>query len=290
VLPDRAEVAGGHDRVRRQPVDLGLVEQQEERAVAADAVLRVAPVEPGDVDPSLVQLGQPPVGALAQLGQLAELDRLGGAGLGARGRLALLEPVVAERALERPAVVLAQVDDAVRTGRDAVAAAVADVRLDDDRAELGAEQRAGRAHVEARGVGAVLADVRRHQPLHAVGAGLRRLVVARRRADRRHPEIGDADVERLLDERHVPPGGGTELLGVVVRHAGEEVAVLGHLVPLLAGHLARLAADAHRGVGEEAHPGRVRVVPGVVLDVVEPAPQAAHQESSSGSATPARRR
>ena len=35
------QVARGHHRVRRQAVDLGLVEQQEERAVAADAVVRV---------------------------------------------------------------------------------------------------------------------------------------------------------------------------------------------------------------------------------------------------------
>ena len=35
------QVARGDDRVRRQAVDLGLVEQQEERAVAADAVGRV---------------------------------------------------------------------------------------------------------------------------------------------------------------------------------------------------------------------------------------------------------
>src|SRR5207302_7565310 len=50
------------------------------------------------------------------------------------------------------------VEHAERAGGDAVAATVADVLLHDDRAELGAEQRARRAHVEAGGVRAVLAD------------------------------------------------------------------------------------------------------------------------------------
>src|SRR5438874_2022990 len=56
----------------------------------------------------------------------------------------------------------------------------------------------------------------------------------------------------LLDERDVPPGGRAELRGVVVAEAGEVEAVVGQLVPLLAGHFAGLAADAERGVGEES--------------------------------------
>ena len=47
VPPHRRQVAGGDHRVRRQAVDLGLVEQQEERAVAADAVVGVVAVQPG---------------------------------------------------------------------------------------------------------------------------------------------------------------------------------------------------------------------------------------------------
>src|SRR3712207_8124919 len=48
---------------------------------------------------------------------------------------------------------------AVGAGRHAVAAAVADVALHHHGAELGAEQRPGRADVQAAGVRAVLADV-----------------------------------------------------------------------------------------------------------------------------------
>ncbi len=56
----------------------------------------------------------------------------------------------------------------------------------------------------------------------------------------------------LLDEAHVPPGRGRERPRVVVRQRGEVGRLRRQLVPLLAGHLARLAADAERGVGEEA--------------------------------------
>src|ERR1700749_1334302 len=51
------------------------------------------------------------------------------------------------------------------------------------------------------------------------------------------------------------PGVGGELAGVVGRLTEEVQPVVGDVVPLLAGHLARLAADADRRVGEEAHPG-----------------------------------
>jgi formate dehydrogenase iron-sulfur subunit len=98
---------------------------------------------------ALVQRGDPRRRAFAQLVELAELDRLGGARLGAGRRLALLESVVAQGALPGPAVALAQVDHAVGTRRHAVPAAVAHVGLHEHRVELGADQRAGRARVEA---------------------------------------------------------------------------------------------------------------------------------------------
>src|SRR5581483_4568864 len=116
-------------------------------------------------------------GARPQLLERTELDRLGRARLRARRRHALGESVVAERALPRPAVALALIDDAVGAGGDAIAAAVADVLLHDDGAELGAEQRSGRAHVEAGGVGAVLAHIARHQPPHVA---LHRLLLTER--------------------------------------------------------------------------------------------------------------
>ena len=63
--------------------------------------------------------------------------------------------------------------------------------------------------------------------------------------------LGDA-VAVLLDEGHVTPRAGTECARVVVGQPEQVQAVLGDDVPLLARDLARLAADAERGVGEEA--------------------------------------
>ena len=101
VLPHAGQVAGGDHRVRRQAVDLGLVEQQEERPAAADAVVRVVQVEPGLGLAGRAQVRHPQRGPLAQLVQRAELDRLGRAGLGAGRVQAGAEPVVAQRALVR---------------------------------------------------------------------------------------------------------------------------------------------------------------------------------------------
>src|SRR5205807_9117028 len=111
----------------------------------------------------------------------------------------------AERALPDPAVLLPPersrgrirrrrqvplVEHPERTGRYAVAAAVADVLLDDDRLELRPEERARRADVEARRMRAVLADVGAHQPAKRVHLAVVRIALRL----------------SLLDERDVPPG------------------------------------------------------------------------------------
>ena len=195
--------------LRRQPVALGRLGEQEERAEPAGQLVLgrvVRAVQVGACDPALVQRRDPPRRDLAQLVVGAELDRVGRAGLRAGRLQAVLEPVVAERALGGAAVVVVAVDDAERARRDAVAAAVADVGLEHDGAELGADQRAGRARVEAAGVRAVLADVGHEHPVAEV-------------VDR---PLGDGPrgrcraCVRRLDEAHVPPGGGAERAGVVV--------------------------------------------------------------------------
>jgi len=50
----------------------------------------------------------------------------------------------------------------------------------------------------------------------------------------------------------VPPGVRRELARVVVAHARERQVVGRQRVPFLARNFAGFAADAHRGVGEEA--------------------------------------
>src|SRR3954471_24074978 len=203
-----------------------------------------------------------------QLVDLPELDRVGRARLRAGGLVPAFEPVVAERAFPDPAVLLLPedrqvqgrllgrprrqltlVEDAERTGWDAVAAAVADVLLHHDRPVLGAEERSGRADVEAGRMRAVLADVGAHQPAKSV-VGTRidpRLVAV------------EAQRRALLDEGDVAPRVRSQLGGVVVGLAAPEQPVLRNQIPFLAGDLAGLAADADRRVGEEAH-ARLRLL------------------------------
>ena len=141
-----------------------------------------------------MQRGDPRCGELDELVVGAELDRVGRARLRARGLEAVLQAVVAEGALGGPAVVVVAVDDAERARRDAVAAAVADVGLQDHRLELGADQRAGRAGVQAARVRAVLADVGHEHPAPPV----------RRRDGARRCRAAVSSLEQL-DEAHVAP-------------------------------------------------------------------------------------
>src|SRR6266550_535960 len=218
-------------RVPRQAVHLGFVDEEVERIEPAERPFRVGAVELG-LHALRLELVDALVCARAQLGDRPELDRVRGARLRARGLEADLEPVVAERALLGGARYRIDVDHAERTRRDAGPASVADVGLNHHRVELGADDRAGRAHLQASCLDAVLAHVAHHQPASVVGS------------------------LELLDEPDVPPVDAVQLAGVVVAVAGElpDPAVLGReLVPFLARDLARLAADANRGVGEEPH-------------------------------------
>src|SRR5205823_6197622 len=122
---------------------------------AADAVIVVGEVELRLLGTRLLQCADTLARAVAQVAELAELDRVRRACLCARRLLVVLEAVVAERALPDPAVLLTLVEDPEGTGGHAVAAAVADVLLDDDGVELRPEQRPGGADLEAGGVGAV---------------------------------------------------------------------------------------------------------------------------------------
>src|ERR1700731_140423 len=116
-----------------------------------------------------LQLTEALPGAHLELLDIAELDRRRRTRLGAGGGHVIFQPVVAERALvSRPylegALLGHSVDHAEGAGGHAEAAAVADVLLDIDGVEFGAHQRAGRTSLQAGRVGAVLADVRHHQP------------------------------------------------------------------------------------------------------------------------------
>src|SRR5690349_23043793 len=72
----------------------------------------------------------------SHLAQLAELDGLGRARLGARGNQVVLQAVVAERALLGEPGVLVESDDRVGAGRDAVAADRKSTRLNSSHVEI----------------------------------------------------------------------------------------------------------------------------------------------------------
>src|SRR5205823_14188922 len=228
--------AGQHGALRTgQLVGLRLVGEKEEGV--QPAVFLVA-VDAGFADTLLVQ-GAHPVGShLTHLAERSELNRLSRAGGGARRLQIVLQPVVAEGALLGGSGVAIEADHAIGAGGDAVAAAVADVLLDVDGVELGANDRVGRADLQAAGVRAVLAHVGHHRP-----------------GDRLIGALGG-----LFHKANVAPVGMVELAGVVVTVAELE-RVVRKLIPFLAGDLARLAPDAQGCVREESHRLRHRLVP-----------------------------
>src|SRR5580692_102858 len=103
-------------------------------------------------------------GLLAQLGNGAEVDGLGGTCLGAGRFQAVTLPVVAERAFVRMTAHFAASDHAERAGRNAARATVADVRLNIDVLEFILNDGAGGASLMARGRQAMLAMVAHHEP------------------------------------------------------------------------------------------------------------------------------
>jgi hypothetical protein len=68
---------------------------------------------------------------------------------------------------------------------------------------------------------------------------------------------GDAIPRRPFDERHVPPRRGSEIDGVVIAKSGHPEArrrsVTGQLIPLLARHLARFAANTDGRICEKSN-------------------------------------
>ncbi len=167
------------------------------------------------------------------------MDGLGWTRLGA-GRLQTVAlAVVAERAFVRMTAHFAASDDAERAGRYAGRASVADVSLNINVLKFILNNGAGWASLVARSRQAVLAMVAHHEPT------VKRRLVG-------HRPQGSKNVRRLFgelfNEFHMTPGGRRQLVRIVIAIAGPIKAIRGELVPLLARHLACLAADAYGGV------------------------------------------
>src|SRR5688572_7460265 len=241
--PDRDGSPDGEDRVDEdvtlrelrligQPVLRGRSHQQEERVEAAERTVLVGAVEVSVRYALLLELFDARLRLGLQLVAEAELDRLGGTRFRARRSQPVVQPIVAERALGGGAGVVVEADDAEGARRDAVAAAVADVLVDVDRAVLGPIDRTGGTGLEAAGLCAVLAHVGHHVPAHA------HLVVA-----------------GFFDEANQAIALVGEVGVVLVRPRPFRLLGL-ELIPLLARHLARPASDAERDVGEHRHGAR----------------------------------
>src|SRR5580704_19154425 len=193
------QIARRHFRVGWQSVDFRFVNQQIERVESPEDLL-VGAVEIGPALAGPVQLLDSCLRSLPKLAYGSKLDRLGRASLRAGGLHATLQPVITERALLRRVRDRVDVDDTKRTGRDAVPAAIAGVRLNDDGVELGPDDRPGRADVKACGVDAVLAHIAHQQPSAVF------------------PVLGE-----LLDELDVAPMRAIEPACVVIAVAAQRV-------------------------------------------------------------------
>src|SRR2546430_8759297 len=146
-------------RVLRKVVRGRFRQQQKERVQAAQEALLIGPVELGVLEAHRLQGLDALAGLRNELVAEPELDGLGRTGLGAGGAEAVVDAVVAERALPGGPGVLVEADDAERARRHAVATPVAGVLVDVDRAELRPVDGAGGARVQTSRVSAVLADV-----------------------------------------------------------------------------------------------------------------------------------
>src|SRR5687767_1349196 len=133
------EITGRQLRIGRQPVHFRLVDEQIEGVEPAEHLL-IGAVEIRPRLASLMQLLHALLRSFAQFADRSELDRIRRTRLGAGRLQPALQPVVAERALLRGVRHRIDVDDAERAGRDAIATAVAGIRLNDDGVELGADR------------------------------------------------------------------------------------------------------------------------------------------------------
>src|SRR5580658_1903821 len=134
-------------------------------------------------------------------------------------------------------------DDAERACRHAARASVADVSLNVDVLELIMNDGAGRACLMAGGREAMLANIAHHEPAVVIRF-VTRVVQGSALAGR--------PVGELLDELHMAPGCRRQLRRIVVAIAGPVEPIRGQLIPLLACHLASLAADAYGSVRVKA--------------------------------------
>ena len=185
-------------------------------------------VEPGLVEAALLEVADALGGIVLHVLLGAELDGARRTGLGAGRRLAHRHPVGAQRALVGLAVLLGDARDVEGAAGDAVAAADAVLLVEvDDAVGVLDDGARGRAGLEAARVAAVHAAVLADQPLQPA-------------------------LLFHFGEAHHGPRLGRQVDGVVV-HPVVDADLVADVVPLHAGRLAGLAADAGGYVDQLRH-------------------------------------
>src|ERR1700742_379222 len=187
------QVRGASTRPFRQIVDGGVVLEEEEGVQSAVFAGRFRTVQIGVDLTTGMQLFHTLFCVFAQLTYLAELDGLGRTTLSACGNEAILLAVITQCALVGATILFVAADHSEWAANNAICAAVADVLLHVDIAELVVDERAGRTDLHARCMLAVFANIAHHEPAPDVALSI-----------------------ELLDERHVPPCGVRECDRVVV--------------------------------------------------------------------------
>ena len=181
----------------RQAIRLRFIHQQVERVQSTQNAL-VGPIQLGFGLPSGLEVRDTLLSPFFQILDRPELNRCRRADRRTGGLQAVLQPVIAQRALLRRALsgVLRapHVDDTKRTRRHAGTAAVARRLLDVHAIELGANNRPSRADLQTGRIDAVLAHIRHHQPA----------------------QVTAVRTSALLDELNVAPVHVGERPGVII--------------------------------------------------------------------------
>src|SRR5579864_1527482 len=170
-----------------------------------------------------------------QIFKLPEFDRFRWARLGAGWLQSCALSIRAKGALECAPIGFIFFHHAKRTTHNTVGAAVAYVRLNEDSSKLHPHDCARGACFQTAGHFAMLADVRRETPCRQLLCGV----------------AAAPDPRSILHKLHMPPRRMPYGHGVVIRIAAPLKPIFSKLVPFLACHLAGLAADAQRGIGQK---------------------------------------
>ena len=105
-------------------------------------------------------------GLFSQFIYVTKGNRVGRTGFGASRLDAILLPVITQGALKGSPIVEIEIHYAKGAGRHAIAAAIADIRLQIHVPKLVADQGTRRARLHAARISAVLTHIAHHQPVH----------------------------------------------------------------------------------------------------------------------------